>query len=91
MQCDAAELVCAHLSCVRHVGFLIQGCTQVLELSEGGSNGNRAKCTCRRSSDESKRRELVVAHTCRILVHNSFSFITESSILFMGFAISKLS
>ena len=74
MQCDAAELVCGKLSCVRHVGLLIQDARKSGNFPKGEMTGTvRAYITARPLN----KRRLYLSFeelTCLLLQLNSSLF-----------------
>ena len=64
MQCDAAQLVCGKLSCVRHVGFNSEDARKSWNFPKGEMTGTVSIYA--RASYESQRMELIVARTSRI-------------------------
>ena len=64
MQCDAAQLVCGKLSCVRHVGFNSEDARKSWNFPQGEMTGTVQIYA--RASDERHRMELVLARTSRI-------------------------
>ena len=77
MQCDAAQLVCGKLSCVRHVGFNSEDAGKSWNFPKGEMTGtvrNMRARAMRASAWSSLLLALAV-----FVVHSSFSLITESS------------
>ena len=76
MQCDAAQLVCGKLSCVRHVGFNSEDARKSWNFPKGEMTGTVIMPA--RAITASAWSSLLLALAV-FVVHSSFSLITESS------------